>query len=339
MGEYDYDHVSQFPSNKMIFDTYINTQDSIQDYYCERITWVDKINRTKYEKICKYFVKSLIYIHNNSVAEAHDSFLDITEELCEYINYWLNYELRNIIRCPYNALTFYHDIKQNNYGVPQLEKCKKNIKNFDDTTFINIEILYKLYYNLDKYLNSFTDDKLEQCNYANECSKLYDEKKTQCNSNSRSFFCKELIVFKDLYNISVAKEDTCPDLKKVLLSPRTDSSDLGSQKLEESHAPLGGTFVDRGNELKDYVPSGSFSLGFNIIISISIFFFISFLLFIFYKFTSFGSLLCLRTRHKKTFFDDIYEERQQMQLDESENKQADMNNKEYYMLHNSISTS
>ncbi|SBT01298.1 PIR Superfamily Protein, partial [Plasmodium ovale curtisi] len=334
-----YDYVSQFPSNKMIFDTYINTQGSIQDYYCERITWIDGVNITKYEEICKYFVKSLIYIHNNSVVEANDSFLDITEELCEYINYWLNYELRNIIRCPYNALNFYHDIKQNNYGVPQLEKCKKNIKNFDDTTFINIGVLYKLYYNLDKYLNPFSDDKLKQCNYANECSKLYNEKKTQCNSNSRSSFCKELIVFKDLYNIAVAKEDTCPDLKKNLLPPRTDSSNLGSQELEESDTPLGETLVDRGNELKDYVPPGSFSLGFNIIISVSIFLFISFLLFIFYKFTSFGSLLCLRMRQKKTFCDDMYEESQQMQLGESKNKRADMNNKEYYMLHNSISTS
>lgn len=44
-------------------------------------------------------------------------------------------------------------------------------------------------------------------------------------------------------------------------------------------------------------------------------------------------------RQKKTFCDDMYEESQQMQLGESKNKRADMNNKEYYMLHNSISTS
>ncbi|KMZ89374.1 hypothetical protein PVBG_06179 [Plasmodium vivax Brazil I] len=164
------------------------------------------VNYQDYKKICLSFAKSIKYIVSEN-AFSHNK--DSLKEICSYLNYWLNRELRNAKKPNMDAKEFYN--KLNAHGLSgnfHINKCHDNIKNIYDPVFADLQYLYKLFSSINLYRTSYSIHHKWDCNAANECFTLYDERVSECDMKDNTSFCKKLKEFHSMYNKTMGT-NTC----------------------------------------------------------------------------------------------------------------------------------
>ncbi|VUZ99656.1 PIR protein [Plasmodium vivax] len=225
MGDYDYKYVNDFSAYRVLFDIIPISSNQWYNFICEKEKFSHLSNSEYYQSICLTFVSGLEYIKEHDILVIPDGFTyDYTRNYCEYLNYWLNDKLSKIQNSECDASQYYSIIKSNiNKHFPDLEKCEGLIRNIKKDDIKNIEVLSNLYDNLNKYLNFsvFKNPNINPCDYANICVNLYDDNISQCNSDTSTSFCTEMLKFSEIYHLYMAKENMCHELKKILLHPQS----------------------------------------------------------------------------------------------------------------------
>ncbi|KMZ94042.1 hypothetical protein PVMG_02268 [Plasmodium vivax Mauritania I] len=154
-----------------------------------------------YRNICLSLAKSIRHIERESDINSSE---DNIKQVCAYLNYWLNNELRKIETPSKKALEFYKKLKTSGSHNPlNMDICETRITNMDDTVFTNVEFLHNLFFNLHEYRNNFRKGDSVICAYAKKFSILYNKRKNECRTENSSPFCEKLTKFRETYNVTM----------------------------------------------------------------------------------------------------------------------------------------
>ncbi|SBS82064.1 PIR Superfamily Protein [Plasmodium ovale curtisi] len=153
--------------------------------------------RTEYETICAKF-KCLF----NVLFDESFGFSSILNQSDIYINFWLNYQLKNINRSSDIVQRFYKVLTSSDPSFDIHKKLQGKIQNIQDTHLENLTIFYDLYnmYNAIYTIIPDHDSDRTQCaSYSKECAQKYEEAIKRCPKGTSSNFCEALNVFKGKY--------------------------------------------------------------------------------------------------------------------------------------------
>ncbi|SBT31162.1 PIR Superfamily Protein [Plasmodium ovale wallikeri] len=198
----------------------------------------------------------------------HDSYMD---EGCTYLYYWLYAEVLNKNQSIDIAIRLYEWLLTK-YDDENGTETFKNHSNYLSRSMLeNLIKLIKLYDHFNKF-KQVSESASRNCECARECVNWYTDYVNECHAGSDVDFCNELENFRELYNGHMITESDCHDVQKVL--PSVKRIDF--------------TLV--------------------ILIPLVTVLIISFIFFIMYKFTPFGSLIFLRFKRKKKMRNNIDQE-------------------------------
>ncbi|SBT02509.1 PIR Superfamily Protein, partial [Plasmodium ovale curtisi] len=147
------------------------------------------------EIICaklKCFYNSLL----NSISSDHKH-----KEYAEYLNFWVNTQLKNNITPPTTVKNFYDKVKHYAYFFDRNKKLEDKIYDINDEEFTNMKLLYDLHRN---YYDILIATKASTGNYncleySKKCVQVYEEAIKKCPTDA-TIFCKALQVFKEKYD-------------------------------------------------------------------------------------------------------------------------------------------
>ncbi|SCA82203.1 VIR protein [Plasmodium vivax] len=213
MTEHEYNHVEDFPFWKGRLDEVMDSDKHSYDDFCNQIIKEGTNDHQDYRKLCLYLAKSIGHINGDPDIKYN---VDNINEVCAYLNYWLNNEIGKFETPITNAIEFYKKLKTSESHNPlNIDICETRITNMDDTVFTNVEFLHNLFFNLHEYRNNFRKGDSVICTYAKEISALYKEPKNECITENSSPFCKKLNEFIIEYNSTMSKT-TCEGVPKKL---------------------------------------------------------------------------------------------------------------------------
>ncbi|KMZ95769.1 hypothetical protein PVMG_06155 [Plasmodium vivax Mauritania I] len=227
----------------------MNNDDNTYNAFCTTIIREDTIDYEAYRKICSSFAKSIGYVYSEGYADYSE---DNINEVCAYLNYWLNNELRKIETPSKNALEFYKKLKTSGSHNPlNMDICETRITNMDDTVFTNVEFLHNLFFNLHEYRNNFRKGDSVICAYAKKFSILYNKRKNECRTENSSPFCKKLTKFRETYDetMSTTKCNRVP--KNIQSFDDKTIADILTQMGED------GTSMSVARDMQDAATPGS----------------------------------------------------------------------------------
>ncbi|SBT73500.1 PIR protein [Plasmodium ovale] len=200
----------------------------------------------------------------NHSEEQNNSYVD---EGCKYLFYWIYTEaLKREIHID-TAFNIYEMLLQTYDDENDSYTLQEYIKNINKDMLFNLIKLIGLYENFNK-LKEVSKPACKNCDCAKECVKWYTGYVEECHAGYDTDFCDELENFRDLYNEHMLSENDCVGVEKILPSTRR------------------------------------VGLAFAISIPLVTLLMMSFIFFILYKFTSFGSLLDKMVK-KKHIWNDI----------------------------------
>ncbi|SBS84757.1 PIR protein [Plasmodium ovale] len=216
---------------------------------------------------------------------------------CKYLNYWLYDNVINNKKSEYNALKLYQQFKNLDNDLLDHNICEKYIEDINDDIFSELKELYTLFDKFNHIKKETTSNIANICKIADECSTLYRKQEQKCAANYKNIFCNELENFRKVYNSYMASKIKCNAESIILPS-----------FLKNNLAAI-------------------------IIVPFVIILIVSFILFILYKFTQYGSWLYPLTRRKKVMWDDMIEQTQQFQhtVEEIDN---DLKHRQYNISYN-----
>ncbi|SBS94299.1 PIR Superfamily Protein [Plasmodium ovale curtisi] len=239
----------------------------------------------QYMNLCeKYKVYRMIILNGNN-------------KTCAIMNYWLNYDVRELNNDTILNSDFYNDLTELIKKKSNIRDCSINLHLIKNEEFVKLKILHELYSNFykmnGKIMISPTRNGCEKyCEYKKNCIQLYNNNIDSCTTNYTSKFCIELQNFSNKY----APEETCESCSDVLfLKPfppqLQETNVLSSQPATVIHS------ID---ESQDGTPHFTNRKEYIIIpTTMCIIVGILFLLLILYKFTPFGSRLYCHLIKKK----------------------------------------
>ncbi|SBT01016.1 PIR Superfamily Protein [Plasmodium ovale curtisi] len=152
--------------------------------------------RTEYETICAKF-KCLFNI-------LFDESFDVSSIFKQpdiYINFWLNYQLKNINLPSFNVQSFY-EVLISDPSFDIHKKLQGKIQNIQDRHLENLTIFYDLYHmynDIYAIIQDHDSDRTQCASYSKECAQKYEEAIKRCPKGSSSNFCDALNVFKGKY--------------------------------------------------------------------------------------------------------------------------------------------
>ncbi|SBT54952.1 PIR Superfamily Protein [Plasmodium ovale wallikeri] len=179
------------------------------------------------------------------------------KEYAEYLNFWVNTQLKNNIIPPTTVKNFYDNVKFYDIFFDLKKKLEDKIYDINKEEFTNMKFLYDLYRN---YYDILITTKASTGNYncleySKKCVQVYDEAIKKCPTDA-TLFCKALHVFKEKYDginnndsLKNCKEKKLPPLPEYK-SPRIDSS---ASHVGESKA------VEEPNDLSEHASTPYFS--------------------------------------------------------------------------------
>ncbi|SBS93522.1 PIR Superfamily Protein [Plasmodium ovale curtisi] len=164
--------------------------------------------KNEYETICAMFKCLFDLLFDESFG-----FSSIYNEPEMYINFWLNYQLKNINPSTDIVQRFYKALTSD----PLFDINKKlqgKIHNIQDEHLENMKIFYNLYHKYNTIQSIIQDNTYDhtQCTlYSKECVEKYEEALTRCPKSTTSSFCEALNVFKRKYEKlnELIKIDNC----------------------------------------------------------------------------------------------------------------------------------
>ncbi|SBT55414.1 PIR Superfamily Protein [Plasmodium ovale wallikeri] len=223
--------------------------------------------------------------------------LNSNNKTCAIMNYWLNYDVRELNNDTILNSDFYNDltelIKQNS----NISDYSVNLHPIKKEEFNKLKILHELYSNFykmnGKIMTSLTRNGCKKyCEHKKNCIQLYNNNIDSCTTNRTSKFCIELQNFSNNY----APDETCETCSEVLsLKPFPpqfqETNVLPSQTERVIHST-----VESQNGTPHFTNSKEYII---IPTTICIILGILFFLLILYKFTPFGSRLYSHLLKKK----------------------------------------
>ncbi|SBT59466.1 PIR Superfamily Protein [Plasmodium ovale wallikeri] len=276
------------------------------------------------EIICaklKCFYNSLF--HTLSKGDKHN-------EYAQYLNFWVNYQLKDNQSLSTTVDSFYNNVKDISFTFDRKKKLEGKIYDIDDEQFTNMKFLNDLYRNYYDILiiTKVPTSKNNCLEYSQKCVKTYGDAIKMC-PDYNTIFCKALKVFKGKYdginkkealkNCNVPELLPLPEYKPPTVDRRV------SQEGELSSIEQSDQTEHTSNPYFSYVTgfTGSF---------IGIFF--TFL--ILYKYTPLRSNLfhtIIKGKQMRTNLEEEYN--QELLLDNSELENQDSDNMSYNILYNS----
>ncbi|VUZ99415.1 PIR protein [Plasmodium vivax] len=177
------------------------------------------------------------------------------------------------------SFEFYEKLLDEYESFGNFHFCKNYIKEINKLPYEILEKLIDLY---QKFYSGNTQGKKCDCKCAKECATLYNNYRSICLEPNDDYFCNELEIFKNKYDENMLIISTCTDAPRILQSVKTFDTSV-------------------------------------IIISISLIVLISFISFIFYKFTPLGSWMHPLIKRKKKMYNNSHHKTQELIYDERNN--------------------
>ncbi|SBT72629.1 Plasmodium vivax Vir protein, putative [Plasmodium ovale] len=269
---------------------------------------------------------------------------------CAYINYSLNYGIRNFYKSQKSIFEFYTTYMNDNSNKDIKELCGSEIKDMDEDKYEKTEKLHSLYLIYKGFLSSQTST--PSCSLAKSCANKYNNIISDYPNIDDTELCKVLNDFKtvfeknpiitsqchELYRDELSLLDTCNNLQKQ--SRDTDSppqqQDGRAEKEKESFTQSFLQAQPTSREEKDQFSSPSssgstlpialFSSGIGVLL----------ILLSSYKFTPFGQLLRLKIQKFIGTSDHLDDEQYEMQQNYSEYDEGNAEYNGYNISYNSL---
>ncbi|SBS92856.1 PIR Superfamily Protein [Plasmodium ovale curtisi] len=337
-----FDSFDEYSSNK---DTYDSIKTEIGDYYKSFPNEVIPQNTTDREFIVKDCLRLNKYLMEFGSKEKCQ-----TKNCCAYINYLLNYGIRNSYESQNSIFQFYTKYMNDNSNKDIKKLCGAEINNMDKDKYEKTKKLYGLYIVYKGLLSSQTS---MTCSRANSCVSTYNNIIADYPDLNDIKFCKALNNFKTVFEdnkvISTNQchavhpngfrlQNACIHLQEQ--STDTDVSSLHTSELEEkileSTEQLSLETQQTESVIEDQTSSPSSSGS-----TLPIAFFSSgvgalLILLSFYKFTPLGQLLRLKIQKFKGTSDHLYGEQYEMQQNYSEYDERNAEYNGYNISYNSL---
>ncbi|SBT55266.1 PIR Superfamily Protein [Plasmodium ovale wallikeri] len=314
------------------FEDYIKYEESIKDQwntsvYKNGCTFDGRINVERLNNIgviCakfKYFYNLLFY----SISSYHKH-----KEYAEYLNFWVNSQIKNNIIPTITVKDFYNNVIFYSILFDSQNKLKNKIYDINEELFTNMKNLYDLYrnyYNI-LILTKTSASKNNCLQHSTKCVQVYEQAINKC-PNDNTVFCKALKDFKEKYDgiNNPASLKNCKE-EELLALPQYKGPSL------EGALPEGQLkFMDEPNDQAEHASITYFNYVFGFTGTIIGIFFI---LLILYKYTPFRSRLfrgIINQRKILTNLDETYN--QESLLDNSELEHHISDNMSYNVLYNS----
>ncbi|SBT01908.1 PIR Superfamily Protein [Plasmodium ovale curtisi] len=312
-----YNIVRKFLQFRDYTNQYLENTSGYFERVCKKIIKDHSERNGPYIESCINFLKYLKYLKNTN--DFHENTAS-----CKLVNYSLNKNLRNYLHDEQNTLNFYKNLKTEDVSKQcYIEKCENEIKYIQKYVLGNIESLYNLYLNFDKYTSSLVNDNLSHCYYANACSSIYNNCINTCDVQYDVAFCEILKKFKDEYNRQLSHENKCQYIKKVLSYPEKKNVRDTQHTRDRYGSYASGSISPKSN-----------SPGNNITAAIVTLLVTPLTLFILYKFTPLGSWLRPQVKKYIGIGKNKGEEYQKLLSINSQNEKEIMYNNEYYIKYN-----
>ncbi|SBT02425.1 PIR Superfamily Protein [Plasmodium ovale curtisi] len=249
----------------------------------------------------------------------------------EYMNFWLNYQLKSINNSNVCANNFYQKLKNQNPTFDLKNKIKITNINHDNLTLMTkIYDLYISYNEISKIINGNSDDFTKCLRYSKECVKKYKVAIEKCPTGRVSNFCNALNVFKGKYE-QLKEKNLVEGCKiEVLEQLPSDETSLLNSDIQrsdpENSMVSSSTLGDQGSTAGFGVVTGTIStiLG---ILPISL---------ILYKITPFGSWIRNRYFKKKNIHQIIDDEENYELLHTSGSHEINSEHAGYKLSYNSL---
>ncbi|SBT84500.1 PIR protein [Plasmodium ovale] len=287
-----------------------------------------------YNKEIEKHCKNLLYLCNVYYPINYQKITD-KKKSCDVFNYWFNDDLVNINKKNILDSKFYTSI--NNYINKHLKihECDLNLHKIEDFEFDNLKILYKLYYNFyNKNISSsgvYEASKCTNgCSHKAVCADLFNRNIDKCPTSKKSKFCDELEQFRNKY-IADNICEPCPDVPS--LKPR--QNDLSPGAFVDAKEQGTRRDVDQHIQEPESVPSNENK---HVIIpTVScILIGIPLIIFLFKKFTPFGTYLNSKIIKKKSEWNNFDKEENETLLNNPENEEIYLGNTPYHIAYHSV---
>ncbi|SBS93506.1 PIR Superfamily Protein [Plasmodium ovale curtisi] len=319
-----YNVVNEFPVCKGKLTVYNENYTSYYEYLCQHMITDFSMKNSHYIKPCEEVLQCLNYLNVYEPSAKNSSY-------CKFVNYWLNNLFHRIPNNLNSASNFYRTLKKHDASNKlYLDMCKNEIKNITKVVLYNIEVLYNLHYNLNKYISSLHSGDTSNCYYANSSVSIYENHINVCYVHYKSAFCKLLNKFKDHYNQKVPPEKKCDKIKTDLSYLYIENQNV---KLQENRG--------YGNSLSDHTLSGSaspklYSPGKSIAACMVLLLVTPFTLLILYKFTPLRTWIHPRIQEYIGKWKEKNKENTKQLSYNSLNEQITTYNNDYYITYNSL---
>ncbi|SBS93815.1 PIR Superfamily Protein [Plasmodium ovale curtisi] len=336
-----FDSFDEYSSNNDIYDEIKSDILHLYDSFPNAIISQNTTDRELIVKECLRLKKYLMKFGNKEECQR--------KNCCAYINYSLNYGIRNFYKSQKSIFEFYstymnHDINQD---IKKL--CGSEIIEMHDEKYNKTKKLYDVYY-LYKIFNTNTRG-TQSCYLAKSCASKYNNIIIDYPNLDDTQFCKALNDFKTVFEKNTIITSQCQALHPYELSlldtcnhPQKQSRDTylhpqpdGHVKKEEAsvkqsfpEAQQTESVVEDKSSLPSFsgstVPIAFFSSGVGALL----------ILLSFYKFTPFGQLLRLKLQKFKGTSDHLDGEQYEMQQNYSEYEERNAENNGYNISYNSL---
>ncbi|SBT72701.1 PIR protein [Plasmodium ovale] len=306
----------------------------IQEHYAVHGSGKDEDER-KNRKLIEVFNK-FVYLYesiiNRNGGTTFNDYYDI-----DYLNYWLNSRIHEIDPGSICKQVFFKNFIVNNINKENLNKLKGKIHDITESELKKLDALYtlhKFYNKIDKIISSNESNKEDVIQPARNCVEIYKTVKDKCLENSTKF-CDKLKSFQQKYETIRLCDYKLEKWKKEKLPSLTGENDILIQDCRSSANATEGPSAQVSREEDQGIGETSNNDMNNITIGAVSTIGISFISFIFYRFTSFGPWIRSRISNNENILGNLGEDMNHFSPT-SEYDHIDSENMSYNIVYNSV---
>ncbi|SBT83517.1 PIR protein, partial [Plasmodium ovale] len=257
-------------------------------------------------EVCKKFVYLAESIYNKNICTTSNDNNDV-----DYLNYWLNKQIYKIETSNTCSKFFYQNLRSKNNEKTYLRNFSSYMYGIVENEYNNMNTLYtlyKTYHEINNIINSSNTSKQEIIEKARKCVNEYKKVENMCHENE-SKFCETLNTFIKKYEeIDDLCKYTLEGWAKNKLPSLTDHKDTNIQNCITSADDAEGKFTQY-TVAQQEAPENTADIDMkNITIGTAATIGISFICFIFYRFTPLGPWLSSRISKNENILENLDEE-------------------------------
>ncbi|SBT32566.1 PIR Superfamily Protein [Plasmodium ovale wallikeri] len=303
----------------------------IQEHYKQHGIKKDD-DEQKIQKLTEMF-KKFVYLceslfNRNGGTTFNDNY-DI-----DFLNYWLNSRIREIDSDTICKEDFFKNFMVHNRSKGKLIELNGKIHDINESELKKLDALYTLHKFYNKIISSLDSKKEEVIKHANYCVKQYATVKDNCPDN-RTNFCDKLNSFQQKYeaiglcnyNLEKWKKEKLPSLtgeNAISIQDCGSSANATERPSDQvSGAEDQGIGETSNNDMNNITIGAVSTIG------------ISFISFIFYRFTSFGPWIRSRISNNENILGNLGEDMNHFSPT-SEYDHIDSENMSYNIVYNSV---